>query len=183
MRKFFGDYRVFLFLVASIWSAAVVNAFFDNALNDFALIPRQYEKIYGVVSMHFLHANFGHLVSNTIPLLLLGFMVTALGNIWRVTLIVMIVCGSLVWIFARDGLHLGASGLVMGYWGYLISNAVFCRSLKSIFIAIVALFLYGGSLYTLLDFRPVISFEAHLSGFLSGVVAAKYLLSRNRQKS
>lgn len=172
IQRTFSDYKLVIYFIVLIWGLELADIVLPRNLNEFALRPREIGSLYGVVSMHFLHNGLGHLLSNTIPLLILGFFVGALDKIRRVTFFIMILTGLLVWLFARDGLHAGASGLVMGYWGYLISNAFFHRSFKNISIAVITLLIYSGAVYTLLDFRSSISFEGHIFGFISGVFGA-----------
>ncbi len=180
MRKAINDYRLFLFFIVSIWGLEIVNILFKYNLNAFALRPREVESLYGVISMHFLHNSLGHLLANTIPLLILGFLVSTLGKMPQVTFFIMLLSGLLVWIFARDGLHAGASGLVMGYWGYLISNAFFHRSFRSISVAVITLLIYSGIIVTLFDFRASTSFEGHIFGFISGIISAWLLMEKKK---
>lgn len=178
MRRTFSDYKLVVVFVVLIWGVEIVNIALQHNLNEFALRPREVGSLYGVLSMHFLHNSLGHLLSNTIPLLVLGFFVSALDKMRQVTFCIMLLSGLLVWIFARGGLHAGASGLVMGYWGYLISNAFFHRSFKNVSIAIITLLIYGGAVFTLFDFRASISFEGHIFGFVAGVVSAWLFLDK-----
>ena len=180
--KAVNDYKIFLFFIVLIWAIEIVDIVLSYDLRAFALRPREVGSLYGVITMHFLHNGFGHLISNSVPLLILGFFVSALGKMRQVTFLIMLLSGLLVWIFARDGLHAGASGLVMGYWGYLISNAFFHRSFKNISIAIITILIYGGAVFTLLDFRTEISFEGHIFGFLSGITSAWLLAERKKAK-
>ncbi|WP_444996157.1 rhomboid family intramembrane serine protease [Aliikangiella sp. IMCC44359] len=166
------NYQFVLFLVAVMWLLEFANIVVSHELNAYALSPRQYEKLPGVITMHFLHWNLTHLISNSVPLLIMGFFVSALGKTKEVTITIMLVSGILVWIFARNGIHAGASGLVMGYWGYLISSTFFERNIRNILIAIITIFLYGGIVFSLLDFRETTSFEGHLFGFSAGLLSA-----------
>lgn len=172
MRKAMEDYKLFLIFIVLIWGIEIVNLLLSHHLNQFALHPREVGSLYGIITMHFLHNGVGHLLSNTIPLLVLGFFVSSLNKLRSVTLLIILLTGLMVWFFARDGLHAGASGLVMGYWGYLISNAYFNRSFKNIAIAVITLIIYSGAVFTLFDFRVGISFEGHIFGFISGIFCA-----------
>ena len=155
-----------------MWILEIINLLLNNSLNEFALIPRVPEKLYAIVTMHFLHGNLPHIISNTLPLLGLGLLVSSLGQVRKVTFSIMILSGLMVWLFARMGLHLGASALVMGYWGYLVNCAIFEHSLKNMFVAVITLIVYGGIILTLTDFRESISFEGHIFGFMSGIICA-----------
>ena len=124
---------------------------------------------------------FGHLIANTVPLAVLAFM-SALRNISRflaATAVIVVVGGLLVWLFGRGGsTHLGASELVFGYLAYLLGVGWWERTPAAIGIALVALFLYGGILWGVLPTNPVVSWEAHLFGFVGGVIAALLLHGR-----
>lgn len=166
------DFQILLFLVALMWLIEIANFFMLHQINEYALVPRQLNGLPGIVTMHFLHWNFQHLIANSLPLLALGFLVCATGKAKPVTLLIMLVSGILIWLFARHGSHAGASGLVMGYWGFLISNAIFDRSLKNLLIAVLTIILYGGIALVLLDFKASTSFEGHIFGLLSGILSA-----------
>jgi membrane associated rhomboid family serine protease len=155
-----------------MWLIEIVNLFLGHGLSEYSVYPRRIEKIYGIISMHFLHWGIGHLLSNTIPLLVLGFFVTGVGKFKQVTISIALLSGLLVWLFAREAFHAGASALVLGYWSYLISNAFVEKNFKNSVIALLTIVLYGGMLFSLLDFRQWVSFEGHIFGFLSGIASA-----------
>lgn len=171
-KELIKNHQFILFLIAAIWIIEIINLILGHSLNEYSLYPRRVDKLYGIISMHFFHWNLAHVISNSIPLLFLGFFVTSLGKVKEVTFSIMFLCGIFVWLFARNGIHAGASALVMGYWSYLISNAVFQRSFKNILIAVFIIFVYWGLVFSLLDFRKSISFEGHIFGFISGTVSA-----------
>jgi membrane associated rhomboid family serine protease len=174
------DYKLLLFSVALMWCLGIVAMFLSNSpLSVLAVLPRELDRAYAIFSMHFLHWGLSHLVSNTLPLLVLGFFVCSTGKAKQVTITIAIFTGLLVWLFARPGAHAGASGLVMGYWGFLISHALFERSLKNFVISALTIVLYGGIVYSLLDFRATTSFEGHLFGFIVGVISAKFYARKN----
>jgi len=155
-----------------MWLFEIINLVFDRNLNQFALVARQSKHLFGILAMHFLHWNMVHLFSNTLPLVILGFLVSLNGKARQVTFSIMLMTGSLVWLFGRDGIHAGASALVLGYWGYLLSNAIFERSFKSLLLAALTILIYGGIVISLIDFRESTSFEGHLFGFFVGVLNA-----------
>jgi len=155
-----------------MWVLEVVNIIFERNLNHLALVPREPNKFFGILAMHFLHWNIPHLLSNTLPLAILGFLVCVKGKAIQVSVSIMLLTGLSVWLFARDGVHAGASGLVLGYWGYLLSSAFFERSVRNILIAFITFVVYGGIIISLLDFRDSTSFEGHIFGFIAGVFSA-----------
>ena len=142
--------RILLGFVALIWLVELVDLFlFRGALDGAGIRPRSENGLWGVILAPFLHAGLAHLIANTVPLLVLGWLVIVRGvrDFLGVTLLVTLVAGLGVWIFGRPAtIHLGASGLVFGYLGYLLLRGFWERSLLAIGIALVAGFLYGGAL-------------------------------------
>ena len=121
-----------------------------------------------------LHTNFWHAASNTLPLLILGGLMLIGGRkrFWTITIGIVLLGGFLVWLFGRSALHVGASGLIFGYFGALLTLAYLERSLLSTAIACVTMVFYGGMLWGLLPSRSYISFEGHLFGLVAGTVMA-----------
>ncbi len=171
-KKAINDFKFILFIIALMWGLEIANLVFNHQINQLALVPRQVDRLFGIVGMHFLHWSIPHLLANTLPLVILGILVCIDGKVAKVTLSIMLLTGLLVWLFARNGTHAGASGLVLGYFGYLLSNAYFERSIKNIILAIITIVIYGGIVISLVDFRDTISFEGHIFGFIAGMVSA-----------
>lgn len=174
----------FGFVLAAIVLMWVIEAVDSVVLNDAlqggGIHPREVDGLDGILWAPFLHGDWEHLISNTIPFAVLGGLV-ALGGLKRwfgVTLVVTILGGGFTWLVARGGNHLGASGLVFGYLGYLVAAAFFERRLRSIVPAMVAIALYGGIWVGL---RPAagISWEGHVFGAVAGVTAASGLGQKN----
>ncbi|WP_242171584.1 MULTISPECIES: rhomboid family intramembrane serine protease [unclassified Pseudomonas] len=152
-------------------------------LMAFGLIPRTVQGLFGILASPFLHASFAHLSANLIAFLVLGtlVMVEGLNRFIAVSAIIILLGGSLVWLFGFSGVHIGASGWVFGLWAYLLSRAWFHRSWSNLFTAAVVAVLYGGLILGFLP-RQGISFEGHLFGALAGFIAAKVLLSTPRSR-
>ena len=132
--------------------------------------------------MPFLHRGFGHLVANTIPIVVLGWLVMLrrTADIFTVAAVTLIVGGLGIWLFgASNSVHVGASGLIFGFFGFLLARAYFERSPASIALAAVVLLLYGGIIWGVLPGQVGVSWLGHLFGFIGGILAA-YLLSRRR---
>lgn len=133
----------------------------------------------GIVTMPFLHDGFGHLISNTIPFLVLGSIVAASGldRFFTVAAIVTVTSGVGVWLLGPDGtVHIGASALVFGFLTYLLARGFFEHRVTYLLVGVVVLFLYGGVLWGLLP-RPGISWQGHLFGALGGLAAARLVHS------
>lgn len=170
------------FALVLLWSVEGLDQYvFGGRLDGLGIRPRIAEGLIGVVLAPFLHGDFAHLGANTVPLFLLGWLVLLRGHadFWIVTTVATLLGGSGVWAFGREGtLHVGASGLVFGYLGFLLVRAVLERSLVSVLLAMTASFLYGGLLWSLFQQAEGISWEGHVSGFLAGAIAARGLTSK-----
>jgi membrane associated rhomboid family serine protease len=171
-------------LVAIMWCVEVIDAISGGDLERHGIEPHDPDALPAIAAAPFLHAGWGHLVGNTIPFLILGCTI-ALSGLMRVvwvTVIVAVVAGLGVWIFAPAGtVHIGASGLVFGYAGYLIFRGLFSRSVLHIAVGLVVVVLYGTTLLLSLAPRDGISWQGHLFGAIGGVLAAWWLDRRDRQ--
>ncbi|WP_022801550.1 rhomboid family intramembrane serine protease [Deinococcus ficus] len=169
-------------LIAGLWAQELVDLFaFGGRLDSLGIRPRDADTFWHVLTAPFLHGGLGHLVANTVPLAVLAFL-SAVRNLWRflgATLLIVVLGGGLVWLFARGGsLHLGASLLVFGYLGYLLGVGWWERTPAAIGVAVLTFLLYGGLLWGVLPGSPWVSWEAHLFGFLAGLVSAALLHGR-----
>ncbi|HMR65303.1 MAG TPA: rhomboid family intramembrane serine protease [Anaerolineae bacterium] len=121
-----------------------------------------------------LHVNFAHLIGNSVPLFVLGALVLVQGQLtfWLTTLFVMLVAGISTWFLGKpNSLHVGASGVILGYFGYILANVFFRPDLATILVATVVVVLYIGLIWQILP-RKGVSFTGHLFGFLGGILAA-----------
>lgn len=142
-----------------------------------AIRPRMLSGLWGIPFSTFLHGDLAHLAYNSVPFAVLGWLVISGGTrrFLAASALIILLGGLGVWLFARHAAHLGASGLIFGYFGYLLARALFERSAGNIVFAFAAIFLYGGIWWGLLPTRGPISWEAHLFGALAGVAAARWL--------
>lgn len=167
--------------VAIIWILELADFIvFRGALNSYGIVPRNIIGLRGILFAPFLHGGFGHLIANTIPFLTLGWfvMLRETSDFFVVSAITMVVSGLGVWVFGSPGVHIGASGLIFGYLGFLLLRGFFERNLPSIFLSLIVGFLYGGALWGVLPTVPGISWEGHLFGLIGGVLAARFLSKR-----
>lgn len=170
-------------LVGGVWLQELIDLFgFGGQLDYYGIQPRDPQTFWHIFTAPFLHAGLPHLIANTVPLAVLAFM-SALRSIERflgATFVIVLVGGTLVWLFGRSSTHLGASELIFGYLAYLLGVGWWERTPSAIAIALVALFLYGGIIWGVLPSNPMVSWEAHLFGFIGGLVAALLLHGRRR---
>lgn len=170
----FGPVVPVLVMLAIMWAVEIIDLLPGTAFDRWGIEPRQLDGLIGIPLAPFLHGGFGHLLSNTIPFLVLGGVIAVGGakRWFEVTVIVAVSAGLGTWLFGRPGtVHIGASGVVFGYLTYLIARGFVARRLVWIFGGIAVAALYGGLLWGLLP-RPGISFTGHLFGALGGFAAA-----------
>ena len=154
--------------------------FFGGALDAYGVEPRSVAGLDGVVLAPLLHGGLAHLASNSVPFVVLGLLVFlgGLRNFAVTTVLSVLVSGLGVWLVgAPNTVHIGASGLVFGYFGYLLLRGYFSRSAGAILLSLLLVVVYGGALLGLLPLQMGVSWTAHLFGFLGGVLSA-YLLHR-----
>ncbi|MCB1647348.1 MAG: rhomboid family intramembrane serine protease, partial [Pseudomonadales bacterium] len=155
--------------------------FLHLQLVRFGIYPRETAALAGILCWPFLHGSLLHLLTNTPPLLMLGFLVAIRGTRFFLlsTLIILIAGGLGVWAFGRPAWHIGASGLIFGYFGLLVALGIYERRVTSLLVSLGVGFFYGGMILGVLPQNPYISWEGHLFGLLAGVLAARLLARRH----
>ena len=169
-----------------MWVLEVIDQVFSGAdLDQYGIRPHNApDGLLGIIWAPFLHAGFSHLTGNTIPFLVLGAAIALSGfaRVAAATAIIVIVGGLGVWLFAPAGTdHIGASGVVFGYAGYLIARGLFSKNLLHIGVGIFVIAIYGSTLLFGLAPHDGISWQGHLFGGLAGVFAAWLLDSKRRE--
>jgi len=180
---------VLMICVGVVWGVSGFVLLSDNKFlaYHFAVIPRDFGSLPGIIGMPFVHGSWWHLISNTMPLVILGGMVLFRGVRYfgAVTFMIMLLGGILLWCFGRNAAHIGASGLAFGYLGFLVTRGFYERSWQSIGVAALVVFLYGGMIFGVVPRDDGVSWEAHLFGLLAGMVVARvaFGLERRRQQA
>ena len=167
-----------LWLLLAMWLLEVLDIALDHRLDEYGIEPRELDGLVGVVAAPFLHADFGHLLANTIPFLVLGIMIGLQGvaRVLLVTGIVMLVSGLGTWLVAPDNsIHIGASGIVFGYAAYLLARGVFNRDVVEIAIGLGVAAIWGTALLGGLVPQDGVSWQGHFFGAVGGVLAARVL--------
>ena len=169
--------------VAILWFLEILDALFlRGALDGFGIAPRALTSLPAILAAPFLHAGFGHLMANTIPFVVLGWMVMwrRTSDLFVVFLASAVASGLGVWLFGgAHTLHLGLSGVIFGFLGFLLARGYYERSAGAIGVALAAFLLYGGILWGVLPLQQGVSWQGHLFGFVGGVVTA-YVMVRTR---
>lgn len=168
--------QLMVVVVALMWVVESADRLLlDGRLDQHGIVPRSWGGLDGILWAPMLHGGFGHLLANTIPFLVLGWFIALDGSRrWlTVTVFVMVVGGAATWLLARPAVHIGASGLVFGYAGFLLVAGFVEKSIKGIAVSIIVGVLFGGMV--LRGITPVsswVSWESHIFGLAAGVLAA-----------
>ena len=157
-----------------MWMVHLISLSLNLDLSRMGILPRDMIGILGIISGPVVHANFSHLLSNTMPLLILGWTIFFFYSkvSYKSFIVIYVLTGLFVWLFARQVYHIGASGIVYGFVSFLFFSGIFRRDNKSIAIALIVTFLYGGIVWGVLPGQKGISWESHLFGGIAGIITA-----------
>jgi membrane associated rhomboid family serine protease len=161
--------------VALLWVLEIVDTLLGGRLDGYGIQPLQREGLDGILFAPLLHSGFPHLLANSLPLLVLGFLIALSGvrELFWVTAVVWTVGGVGTWLIGGAYTnHIGASGLVFGWLVHLLVRGFFARSLSQIALGVVVFALYGSILWGVLPTQPGVSWQGHLFGALGGLLAA-----------
>ncbi len=162
-----------LSFIALLWGIQVINFLLGYRLNVLGIYPRHLFGLVGIACSPFLHASFTHLLFNSIPLFFLASLVASLGQalFYKVSLYIIVLGGAAVWLCGRKGLHVGASGLIMGYLAFLLTQAYFSQSPFGVIVGLLGLYYCGSLLLNLIPSEVRTSFEGHIFGFAAGIAS------------
>ena len=173
--------------VALMWSIEILDFFvFGGSLNRFGIHPHSISGLWGILFVPFLHGDFNHLIANTVPFIILGWLVMLqkTSDFFIVTAITMVVGGLGTWLIGSPGsVHIGASGVVFGYLGFLLFRGYFLQNVPSIAVSVIVGVFYGSLIWGVLPLEAGVSWEGHLFGFIGGAIAAKFLSVDTRTNS
>ncbi len=169
--------------VAVLWVLEIVDTVTGHPLDTYGIQPRTDEGLVGVAAAPLLHFGLDHLISNTVPVLVLGFLTLATGIARGLlaTAIIWVVGGLGVWAFAQsDSNHAGASILIFGWIVYLVVRGLINRRATEVLIGVAVFLLYSSALLGVLPGQPGVSWQGHLFGAIGGLLAARVLTTRDR---
>jgi membrane associated rhomboid family serine protease len=180
-----------LSFVVLLWLIELWDSLSGHRLDDNGIRPLETDGLWGIAFAPLLHSNWQHLIANTGPALVLGFLMTLAGlsRFIFATAIIWFVGGFGTWLIGNTGAppgvetnHIGASGLIFGWLMFLIVFGFFTRKVWEIVVGVVVLFVYGSVLLGVLPGTFGVSWQGHLCGAIAGVLAA-YLLSGPERKA
>lgn len=173
------QFQILATLVAIFWIVVIVNElFFKDRLNYFGILPRNLIGLRGIIFAPFLHGGFYHVAANTLPFIVLGWfvMLRGINDFYFVSFMSALIGGIGTWLVGNpNSVHIGASGVIFGYFGYLLFRGYFERSFVAIAISVAIAVTYGSLIWGVLPTQSYISWEGHLFGFIGGIIAAKSL--------
>jgi membrane associated rhomboid family serine protease len=182
--KISSGIKLLVVLVGLMWVSETVDTALHGELDQYGIIARDPEGLFGIITAPFLHLGFSHLISNTLPLLTLGALIAISGamRLFSVTAIVTTIGGLGTWLVSPPNtITIGASGLVFGYAAYLIARGIFNRRIGQVLLGVVVVLVWGSALLGGLLPQDGISWQGHLFGAIAGVLAA-WVLSDDRPK-
>ena len=165
-----------LTLLAVMWGIQLLNVLLNNYLTILGVYPRRLLGLPGIILSPFIHGNFDHIFFNSVPLFVLFVFMLTYGS-WVctcATVTIILLSGFMLWCFGRSAMHVGASGLIMGYMGFILAESYFHQTTGAVVIGAVALYYFGFSLMSILPGEKNVSFEGHFFGLLAGVFASYY---------
>ena len=171
--------------VGVVWAVSLYALWVDPGfVYDLAVIPRRADSLLGIFGMPFVHGSLGHLLANTWPLVVFGGILLSRGTGYflLVTLAIAVLAGLVLWLFGRGQAHIGASGVICGYFGFVVVRGLYERRIPSLAIASIAVFLYGGSMLFGLVPQEGVSWEGHLCGLIAGMGVARFAFGMDRRR-
>jgi membrane associated rhomboid family serine protease len=173
------------FFIGAIWAVFLLSVALPSLdLNSYGIRPRTISGLVGIVAAPFLHENFAHILSNTVPLfILLVLLAGSQARSWAAVVDIILLGGALLWLFGRSAYHIGASGLVFGLMTFLIASGFLERRIVPLLVSVVVGFLYGGTLLfgVVPRLHSDVSWDGHLCSAVAGVIVA-YALARRPGK-
>lgn len=169
--------------VVLIWIIHLLQAFLQEDWAEYAVYPRTIWGLRGIITSPVLHGSWEHLIGNTIPLLILGLL---LFNSYKqiagkVFWLIYLLNGSLIWLFARENFHLGASGVIYGLASFLFFSGMIRKNAQLGMISLLIVFLYGSMVWGIFPFDPQVSWEGHLYGAITGLILSIVLRKEGPQ--
>ena len=180
--KILRNLKGICFLMLILYGILIIDLFIPFSINAYGIVPRTKIGLIGIFTSPFLHGGLQHLISNSIPLVIMLLILSVFyEKKWiPVLAIIVLIGGGLTWVFGANGNHIGASGLIYGLAGFLISNGIIEKNIKSLIITVFIGLLYGGLIFGVLPTDRLISWEGHLFGAIGGVFSSFALRSKKK---
>jgi membrane associated rhomboid family serine protease len=153
------------------WCVYFISSCISTRILLLGIIPRQVRGLTGIICAPLLHAHFNHLFFNSIPLFVLSGFILINGLMYYliVTLLITLLSGFAIWCFAKNGLHIGASALITGYWGFLVFNIYQHTTITTVVLGGLSLYYFAGVFLGIFPKEKEVSWQGHLYGLLAGM--------------
>ncbi|MEN8125072.1 MAG: rhomboid family intramembrane serine protease [Bacteroidota bacterium] len=173
-----------LYFVLFLWVIFWIEVKFGYNFNKYGIYPRTLVGLRGILFSPFIHGDIKHLYNNSIPLFVLMFSTLYFYRkiAFKVLIYGTLITGILTWIFARKSFHIGASGIIYLLFSFLFFSGVLRKNVRLIAVSLTVIFLYGSMIWYILPIKEGISWEGHLSGFITGIFLAYFYKNRGPQK-
>jgi membrane associated rhomboid family serine protease len=160
--------------VAVLWLIEALDRGLGLQLQHLGIYPREPAGLWGILYAPLVHGSWGHLLSNSFALLILGVaLLYGYPRAARAVLLFVYLCSGVgVWLFARSNFHIGSSGLTHGMMFFIFTSGILRRDRQSVALALIVFFIYGGMIWSIFPQAPGISYESHFFGALAGLLAA-----------
>ncbi len=174
-------------LLFVMWIVKIIEFVFDLRFSFLGITPLEMRGLIGIIASPFLHADWNHLMANSIPVLVLGsalyYFYGKIAN--KVLILITLLTGLWVWLGARESTHIGASGVIYGLAAFLLSSGIIRKETRLMVVSLIVVFLYGGMIWGIfpeLFPHKNISWESHLSGMVAGIVLAIFYKNEGEQR-
>ena len=163
-----------VFFVTLLWIIKLYELITQTSLSHYGLFPRTVQGLLGIFTAPLLHGDIGHLLANTLPLLVLGIIIFFFYRsiAFQLFFWIYLSTGIWVWAAARDSYHIGASGIIYGFESFLFFSGVFRKNPQLLALSLFVVFLYGSAVWGILPVQKGISWESHALGALAGLITA-----------
>lgn len=175
-----------LVFVLAFWIVEIIEQVSGLSFVQLGIYPHHINGLQGILFSPFIHSNFNHLISNSVPFFILLFMLIYFYRriSYRIFFQMYFLAGICVWLAAREAWHIGASGVVYAMAAFHFVSGIIRNDTRLLTLSVVVVFLYGGLIWGIFPINPDISWEGHLWGSVSGVALAfyyrKYIIRRNK---
>ena len=181
------EFKILFTLLGVFWLIEILDyVVFQGRLDSFGIKPHSLVGLRGIIFAPLLHGGFPHLIANSIPFFILGWltMIQETSDFYIVSILSAVIGGIGVWLFGGAGsIHIGASILIYGYLGFLLLRGYFQKNVPSILLSIIVFVLYGSLVFGIFPSQVGVSWQGHLFGFIGGAIAARLIAKEKKHYS